>query len=105
MDLDLNKLTLHNISQALDAGSISSVELCNAYLARIDKIEDKIDSEIDLAGVSSVENGEDQLELEGRLKALRSLLSYYQDKYDEALIAEGGEASSINFIPRRMMGN
>ena len=75
------------------------------YLSKIKEVEDKIAEETNLAGVSRVENGEDQLDLEKRLESLQSLLAYYESKYDEALISEGVESSSTNFIPRRMMGN
>ena len=75
------------------------------YRSKIIEIEEKLAEEHNLAGVSRHENGEDQLDLDKRLKELMDLKSYYEIEYNKALIREGDTSSVYNFIPRRMMGN
>ena len=74
------------------------------YKSKMDEIEEKIAEEIDLAGVKRHENGEDQLDLEKRLKALQDLLNYYENEYEKALDREGKEFD-VCFIGRMEYGN
>ena len=74
------------------------------YKSKMDEIEDKIAEEMDLVGVKRHENGEDQLDLENRLKGWQDLLIYYENEYEKDLDREGKE-SNVYFIGRMEYGN
>ena len=79
----------------------------NWWLTQIQNTENEIADlrTLKLTGVKIVENGNDKLELDKRMRELREHLKWLNDEYNKALVLEGKvDGSDYCFIPSRRYG-
>ncbi len=100
--LDLDALTIPEVQQRMDDGSLTSVELTDAYLQRIELLDPKLNSIIDLddEALDQARASDERRESEGARSALEGVPVLLKDNIDaEGFATTAGSLALVSTRP------